>query len=96
MVIERVVSALVIATGLISTGVGVAVATSRLREARRAYRRTEFVYRAMPEGWTSWFVEGFSTMAMGTHWFWASVALVTWTLAGLGLIGLGLRLLSRA
>ena len=92
---ERLVSWLVIVTGLISTGVGLAVATGRLKHARRAYHRTQTLYDAMPEGWTSWFLQGFSGLTMGTHWLRATLAFIGWSLAGLGLIGLGVRLVWR-
>ena len=92
---ERIVSGLVIATGLISAGVGVAAATSRVKDAGRASRRTASLYQTMPEGWASWFVGGFSALTIGTHWLWAAVALTGWTIAGACLIGLGLRLFWR-
>jgi len=90
------VSGLVIAAGLISAGVGIAAAASRLRTARRAYRRTEALSTAMSEGWSAWFVGGFSGMTMGTQWLSAVTAWFIWTLAGACLIGLGIRLFSRA
>ena len=92
---ELFVSGLVIVTGLTAAGVGVAAAASRLRVARRAYRRTVTLYTASPGGWGSWFVGGFSAVTMGTQWLSALVAWFIWTLAGVGLIGLGLRLFSR-
>jgi len=92
---ELFVSGLVITMGLISAGVGIAVAASRLRTARRAYRRTAALQTAMSEGWGAWFVGGFSGMTMGTQWLSAVTAWFIWTLAGLGLITLGIRLFSR-
>lgn len=92
---ELLVSGLVIATGLISVGVGIAAASSRLRIARRAYRRTTALHTAVSEGWSTWFLSGFSGMTMGTQWLSAVTAWFIWTLAGLGLITLGIRLFSR-
>ena len=89
---ERFMSGLVIAMGLLSAGVGMVAARHRLRSADRAHRRITTRYAAMPEGWTSWFVGGFSSLAVGTHWLWVVVALLGWSMVGLFLIGLGLRL----
>ena len=93
---NQLVSGLVVVTGLAALGVGVAAAASRLRDAGRAYRKTETLYAAMPDGWTSWFVGGFSGLSVGTQWLWAAVSLVSWVGAGLCLIGLGVRLLWRS
>ena len=92
---ELVVSGLVIATGLISAGVGMAVAAGRLRTARRAYRRTTALHAATSEGWGAWFLGGFSGVTMGTQWLSAVTVGFIWTIAGLGLISLGIRLFSR-
>ena len=94
--IGQLVSGLVVVTGLTALGVGVAAAASRLRGADRAYRKTEMLYAGMPEGWTSWFLGGFSTLTAGTHWLRAMAALVGWMAAGALLIGLGLALFWRA
>ena len=91
---ELFVSGLVIATGLISAGVGIAVAAGRLRTARRAYQRTVALHTAAG-GWEAWFLSAFSGMTMGTQWLWAAASWLVWTLAGVCLIGLGLRLFSR-
>jgi hypothetical protein len=91
--IDGMMGILVIATGVVSAGVGIAIALQRLRVARRAYRRTATLYAAMPEGWSSWFVGGFSSLTVGSHGLVALAAFLGWSMAGLGLIGLGLRLL---
>lgn len=91
--VERVVSGLVIVTGLVAGAVGITAAAGRLRTAARAHRRIETLSEAMPEGWSSWFLGGFSAVTMGTHWVRALVILAGWTMAGLCLIGLGLRLI---
>ena len=92
---EHLLSGLVIATGLLASCVGLASAASRLRDASRAYRRTEALYDAIPEGWSSWFLGGFSGLTLGSRWLWAAAVLIGWTIAGLSLIGLGLRLVWR-
>ena len=89
-------SGLVIAMGLLSAGVGMVAAMHRLQSGARAYRRLTALYAVMPEGWTSWFVGGFSTLTVGTYWLWATAILVGWSVAGFFLIGLGLRLFWRA
>ena len=93
---EQLSSGLVIVTGIIATGAGALLAANHLREAGRAYRKTRSLYEAMPEGWSSWFVGGFSGLTMGTHCLWATLTLLGWTLAGVSLIALGLRLFWRA
>jgi len=92
---DDLVSGLVILAGLISAGVGITIATSRFRAAARAYRKTGTLCETMPEGWGSWFLEGFSGLTMGTHSLRAVAALAGWALAGLCLIGLGLLLFWR-
>ena len=82
MMMEWLVSTLVMATGLLSAGVGVAAAAVRLKDAGRAYRKTETLYATMPEGWSSWFLGGFSGMAVGLHWLWAALIVIGWTTAG--------------
>ena len=86
-----VVSGLVMATGVVSAVVGMVAARSRLRAAGRTYRRMEMLYGAMPEGWGSRFVSGFSGLTMGAHWLWATLVLMGWLAAGVLLISLGLQ-----
>ena len=93
---ERVVSGLAIMMGVISACIGTMWAATRLRAAGRAYRKTETLYAAMPDGWSSWFLGGFSGLTVGAGWFRAAAAWVVWMVAGLGLIALGLRLFWRA
>lgn len=93
---EQFMSGLVIVMGLMSAGVGVATARRRCRAAGRAYRKIESLYAATPEGWASWFLGGFSSLTVGTHWLLATAALTIWTVAGAVLVGLGLQLFWRA
>ncbi len=93
---EGAASGLLILMGLISAWVGMALASTRLRAAGRAYRKTETLYETMPEGWASWFLGGFSGLTMGIHWLWAALALAAWGAVGLCLIGLGLHVVWRA
>ena len=90
------VSWLVMATGIVTAAVGITGAAAHLRAADRAYRRTGAIYEAMPEGWGSWFLGGFSGLMLGAHWLRAAIVLASWTMAGLCLMGLGLRLIWRA
>ena len=92
---ERFMSGLVMVMGLIAAGVGMATARYRIRAASRAHRRISTLYATMPEGWSSWFVGGFSSLTVGTSWLWATLAFVGWTLAGLFLVGLSLQLFWR-
>ena len=92
---QWMMSGLVIATGLISTGVGVISARHRLRAAGRTLRKTETLSATLPDGWATWFLEGFSSLTVGAQWLWATLTLLGWTLAGAILIGLGLTLWCR-
>ena len=92
---ELFISGLLIAMGFISAGVGIAIAASRLRTARRAYRRTVALHTATSGGWGAWFLGGFSGVTMGTQWLSAVTVWFIWTLAGVCLISLGIRLFSR-
>ncbi len=88
---DYLLSGLVIVLGLIATGVGVTAAAHRLRTARRTFRKLETLYDAMPESWGSWFVGGFSSLTIGTHWLRAAMTLAAWAIAGLSLVWLGLQ-----
>jgi hypothetical protein len=90
---ERVISLLVMATGALATGIGVVSARRRLQFARRAHQKTAHLYAAMPDGWTSWFLQGFAGLTIGTRGLFAAAAWMVWTLAGLCFIGLGFSLL---
>ena len=92
---DDLLSGLVIVMGLMATGVGVTAAVHRLRVARRAFRKLETLYDAMPESWSSWFVGGFSSLTIGTHWLRAAMTLSAWAIAGLSLVWLGLQSLRR-
>jgi len=92
---DRVIGSVVITIGVLAFGVGILLARTRLRLAHRAHQRTAALYAAMPESWSAWFLGGFSTLTAGTSRLWAVGAWLVWTLAGLGLLGLGVRLLAR-
>lgn len=92
---EYLLSGLVIVTGVTASCVGLAAAAGRLKDASRAYQRIARLYNAMPEGWSSWFLGGFSGLTLGSRWLWAAAVLTGWTIAGLCLIGLGLQLVWR-
>jgi hypothetical protein len=93
--VERVIGGVMIVMGLIAAWVGMVVASRSLQSASRIYRRTSLLSAATLEGWGSWFLGGFSGMTMGIRWLYAVGAWLAWTLAGGGLIGLGIRLFSR-
>jgi hypothetical protein len=90
------VSGLAVITGLIAVGVGVSAAVSRIREALRAYHKTATLYAAMPDGWLSWFLGGFSEVTIGVRYLRATAILVWWAATGLCLIALGFCLWGRA
>lgn len=90
-----VVSGLVIAMGVVALGVGIASAISSLRAAHRVHHRTAGRATAMLEGWDAWFLQGFSTMTMGIRGLYAILLWLGWTLVGVTLIGLGIRLFDR-
>ena len=87
------ISTLVVVTGCVALGVGAAVFRHRLMSAQRVFQKTAALSEPDAEGWEAWFVGGFSHLAMGTRWLRAWAAGMAWGVAGLGLIGLGLRLL---
>jgi hypothetical protein len=89
-------AALLVVTGLVAVTVGVAVARQCLREAHRAYQKTASFSTATLEGWGSWFLGGFSGLAMGLRGLYALAACSAWTLAGACLIGIGVRLFTSA
>lgn len=89
------VSLLAVATGVIAACVGMVVATMRLQAAHRAYARTVARRTLSPIGWDDWFLLGFSGVTMGTRGLSAVAAWLFWTLGGLGLIGLGIRVFHR-
>lgn len=90
---DLLISGLVITTGVMSAGVGVLTATHRLQIARRAYRRTEALNDTLLGGWNDWFLGGFAGLSLGTQWLSAAAVWLLWTLAGAGLIALGVQLL---
>jgi hypothetical protein len=86
-----VVSGLLIATGVLAVGIGVTVASHRVRSARRAHHLTAVLCAGHPDAWRAWFLDGFSGLTLGTRWLSAAGALGAWGMAGACLIGLGLR-----
>ncbi|GEM_PF-1973916 len=89
-----IMSGLIITTGLMSAGVGLASAAHRLQLARRVYRRTEALNAALLGGWDSWFLGGFADVTMGIQWLSAIAGGLLWTLAGVALIAFGVRLVA--
>ena len=90
---DQVIGGFVCAAGLLAAGIGVLMGQDRWHSARRAHQKVAALYETMPEGWSCWFVGGFSGLTAATRFLWAFAAWAGWTLAGVGLAGLGLRLL---
>ena len=90
---SALVASLLIATGLLSVVIGCAVAGGRLQAALRLYHRTASVAPIAPEEWRAWLLGGFSGMSVGLEGLSAVALWTIWAVAGLCLIGLGIRLL---
>ena len=92
---QTVISGLALTTGLLAVGVGVVAGRHSLRDVRRLYRRTSGLGSAVEAGWRGWFFSGFSGVTMGVQWLVAASLWMAWTLAGVSLVALGLRLFNR-
>ena len=92
---QWVMGGLLITMGVVAAGMGVAAAGRCLRAAHRSYHRTAPLCAASVEGWGAWFLGGFTGVTMGIRWFYAVAVWLGWTLAGVVLLGLGIRLLGR-
>ena len=86
------IGGLLIVTGLVAAGVGIAVARHGFHAAQRMYFRMAARSTMSPEDWDAWFLGGFSGVSLGFRGLVALVVWLVWTLAGLGVIGLGVRL----
>ena len=89
---QRIVSLLCSGGGFIAISLGVLLARDHLRRARRLHRKTGLIHAAMPEGWGSWFFQGFADLTAGTRWAVAACLLVFWMIVGIGLVSVGVRL----
>lgn len=89
---EQLVSAVYLISGVVVMASGVGVTRQRLKQVLQARRKTAWVSAAMPEGWRSWFFEGFSTVTAGARLTVSLVLLAACLLVGTGLVGVGLRL----
>ena len=87
------VSSLIIAVGILSVGVGIALALDILYEARRVHTRMISRATGILEGWDAWFLGGFSHIALGCRGLQAAAMCVGWSVIGLGCIGLGVHAL---
>jgi hypothetical protein len=90
-----VAGSLTVLMGVIAIGIGLVMADRVLQSGRRVYRRTAALSAATLGGWGSWFLGGFSGLSMGFRWLTAVGALVVWSAAGLGLVGVGIQLFDR-
>ncbi len=88
-----VVSGLVCATGIVALLIGGLVCGLRFRSAQRTFERTTAMSHRVDDGWETWFMDGFSRVAVGMQGLRALAVGIGWSVAGLGLIGIGLRLL---
>ena len=91
--IQWMMGGVLIVMGLVAAGVGMVLARHGFRAAHRTYHRTTSLSAATPEGWDAWFLGGFSGMTMGIRWLSTVAAWLAWTAAGVGLVGLGFRLM---
>lgn len=80
-----------VAGGVILIGLGLLMARGRLVRMSRARRKRGLIHPAMPEGWGTWFFQGFANVTWGARW----VATMAWlffcVIVGVGLISLGLQ-----
>ena len=90
-----IISGVLVVMGLISAGVGAIVARHTVRTAQKSYRRTASLSPATLEGWDDWFLNGFSGLTVGIRWLTALGIWLAWTIAGIGCVWLGLRLINR-
>ena len=83
-----------IAMGLVAVSIGVLMAQQHLDLAHQSDHRMARRRAAMPWDWQAWFFGGFSGVAFGLRGLWAIALCVAWTLAGFGVVGLGIQLFS--
>ena len=86
---QWIAGSLIILTGLVAAGVGIAVASRSLRATRRAYCRIVSRSASTLDPWGTWFLGGFSGLAMGIQWLYTVLAWLTWAVAGTVLIRIG-------
>jgi hypothetical protein len=86
---------LAIMTGAMAMGAGWLTVHHALRTTQRAYLRTTARATAL-EDWHDWFLGGFTGATLGLRWLSGLATGTLWLLAGIALIGLGLRLVCRA
>jgi hypothetical protein len=84
-----------VGTGLLAAGVGIAIAQQVVRTTLRAQQRLSTLSTTVVEGWDAWFIGGFSGVTAGFSWLYAVGVFALWATAGLGLMGLGIRLITR-
>ena len=89
---ERLASLLCLISGAVAISLGVVMARQRLQRAMRMHQRTSGFHASLPEGWGHWFVQGFSSLGVGTRWLAAATALLLWLLLGAWMVSLGIRL----
>jgi len=78
--------------GLLAIGIGLLMTRRRLQRVKRIHRKKGLIHAESPEGWGSWFFQGFSDVTMGTRWVVGAGILAFWMALGVSLLSLGLRL----
>ena len=86
---ERLMGMLIILSGGVLFGVGIAMASRHVRQAGRVRARTAARSASAVDGWSDWFLAGFLEVATGVRWLSAADAGSLLAATGLGLIGFG-------
>lgn len=89
---QAVMGGLTIVMGLVATGVGFVIAQHHLHMANQSYRRMAMRHATMAWDWGAWFFGGFSGVTCGLRGLSAVALWLAWTVAGVGVVGLGIRL----
>ena len=85
-------SLLCLVGGLASVGTGVVLAAGQLQRVGRLHQRRHRVLGGLPEGWGTWFAQGFADLMLGRSLVFALGVLTFWTGLGLWLAAVGLGL----
>ncbi|PIQ83359.1 MAG: hypothetical protein COV75_08035 [Candidatus Omnitrophica bacterium CG11_big_fil_rev_8_21_14_0_20_63_9] len=91
---QVILSGLLMLTGIVAAGVGLAMARQNVRTAHRIHARTAARSTVIMEDWSGWFVGGFSSVTTGLRAICAVSIWLLWTAAGAALIVLGIRFLT--
>jgi len=89
---QAVMGGLTIVMGLVAAGVGLVMAQHQLHVAHQSYHRMATRNAAMAWDLRAWFFGGFSGVTCGLRGLYAVALWLAWTVAGVGVVGLGIRL----